>query len=71
MAEIKNIVDRVIETDVLVVGAGGAGANAAVAAARSGAKVMLVAKGALGRSGLGLWKQNAGPKCKKPNQTGA
>ena len=51
MAEIKNIVDRVIETDVLVVGGGGAGANAAVAAARSGTKVMLVAKGALGRSG--------------------
>ncbi len=41
MAEIKNIVDRVIETDVLVVGEGGAGTNAAVAAARSGAKVML------------------------------
>jgi len=51
MAEIKNIVDRVIETDVLVIGGGGAGANAAVAAARSGTKVTLVAKGALGRSG--------------------
>jgi succinate dehydrogenase / fumarate reductase flavoprotein subunit len=57
MAEIKNIVDRVIETDILVVGGGGAGANAAVAAARSKTKVMLVAKGALGRRGerISVW----------------
>jgi succinate dehydrogenase/fumarate reductase flavoprotein subunit len=36
MAKLKNIVDRVIESDVLVVGGGGgggAGANAEVAAA--------------------------------------
>jgi succinate dehydrogenase / fumarate reductase flavoprotein subunit len=44
-------VDRVVETDVLAVGGSGAGSTAAVAAARGGARVILVSKGALGRSG--------------------
>jgi succinate dehydrogenase/fumarate reductase flavoprotein subunit len=40
------------ETDVLVIGGGFAGLFAAVKAHDAGAKVMLVAKGSLGRSGL-------------------
>ena len=44
-------VNKQIFTDVLVVGGGGAGVTAAVAAARQGAKVALVSKGAVGNSG--------------------
>jgi len=40
-----------LETDVLVVGGGGAGARAAIAAQESGAKVILATKHFLGRSG--------------------
>jgi len=47
----SKIIDRIYETDVLAVGGGGAGITAAVAAARSGAKVMLVSKGKVGNSG--------------------
>ncbi|MBI2303611.1 MAG: FAD-binding protein [Chloroflexi bacterium] len=43
---------RVISGDVLVIGAGGAGCRAAISAATEGAKVILVAKGPVGRSGL-------------------
>ena len=42
---------RVIETDVLAVGGSGAGITAAIYAAREGAKVALVSKGKIGRSG--------------------
>jgi len=51
VAEIKNLVDRMVKTDVLVVGGGGAGASAAVSAARAGSRVALAAKGPLGKSG--------------------
>lgn len=51
MAAIESMVDRVVETHVLVVGGGGAGTNAAVAARRANTQVTLVAKGGLGRSG--------------------
>jgi len=47
----KQKVDRIIQTDVLVLGGGAARAMAAVATARSGCKVVLCLKGALGRSG--------------------
>jgi fumarate reductase (CoM/CoB) subunit A len=40
-----------IETDVLVVGGGLAGLRAAIAARRAGARVLVVVKGKLGRSG--------------------
>lgn len=43
--------DRLVETDVLVVGGAGAAATAAVAAARGGAKVAMACKGELGKSG--------------------
>lgn len=43
---------RILETEVLVVGLGGAGCRAAIEARKAGRQVLLVAKGALGRSGL-------------------
>jgi succinate dehydrogenase / fumarate reductase flavoprotein subunit len=46
-----NEMGRRMSTDVLVVGGAGAGATAAVAAARGGARVVLVCKGKLGSSG--------------------
>ena len=43
--------NKVIETDVLVVGNGGGGARAAIEVARSGSKVLMVAKGMFTRCG--------------------
>ncbi|NOZ95405.1 MAG: fumarate reductase subunit A [Acidobacteria bacterium] len=45
------MIDDVLETDVLVVGGGGAGARAAIEAARNRARVLIVVKGLYGRSG--------------------
>jgi len=39
----------IVDTDVLVIGGGGAGARAALSAAESGARVMLALKGLFGR----------------------
>ena len=44
-------VDEVIETDVLIIGGGGAGIIAAIESAKYGADVTLVAKGLFGHSG--------------------
>ena len=46
-----------LETDVLVVGAGGAGMYAAVAAAREGARVVLADKSLIGRGGATIMAQ--------------
>ena len=46
-----------LSTDVLVVGAGGAGMYAAIAAARDGASVLLVDKGQVGRGGATIMAQ--------------
>jgi len=43
--------ERIIETDVLVVGGGGAGFRAAIGARKVGAKVLLLSKGPLARCG--------------------
>lgn len=43
--------DKVVTTDVLVVGGGGAGFRAAIGAREKGASVVLVSKGSLARSG--------------------
>lgn len=51
MILLKNIVDKVIETDVLIVGSGGAGSTAAIAAAKSGLKVTIATKGRIGKCG--------------------
>ncbi|MFQ6112424.1 MAG: FAD-dependent oxidoreductase, partial [Nitrospinota bacterium] len=44
-------VDRELKADLLIVGGGGAGLRAAIEAARAGARVILVSKGPLCRSG--------------------
>ncbi len=41
-----------METDILVIGSGGAGCRAAIEARKSGQEVLVVSKGPLGRSGL-------------------
>src|SRR5581483_10417907 len=41
---------RLLETDVLVIGAGGAGLRAAIAAADAGVKVLVVCKSLLGKA---------------------
>jgi succinate dehydrogenase / fumarate reductase flavoprotein subunit len=46
-----------LNTDVLVVGAGGAGMYAAIAAARAGARVLLLDKSLIGRSGATIMAQ--------------
>ena len=43
---------RTIETDVLVIGGGGGGLRAAVAAHTAGARVLVLSKGIVGKSGL-------------------
>jgi len=45
------VAERIIETDVLVVGGGGAGFRAAIGAGEVGAKVLLLSKGPLARCG--------------------
>lgn len=42
---------NIIESDILVIGSSGAGVMSAVAAAREGAKVVIVSKGRVGKSG--------------------
>ena len=46
-----------LTTDVLVVGAGGAGMYAAIAAARAGRSVILLDKGLVGRGGATIMAQ--------------
>lgn len=45
---------RELRTDVLIIGAGGAGLRAALAAAEAGSRVLLTNKGPLARSGISL-----------------
>ena len=49
--------ELVIEADVLIVGGGGAGMFAAVAAARNGANVVLLDKNVVGRGGATIMAQ--------------
>ena len=54
MTEEKRWQDAVLETDVLVIGSEGAGARAALRAAETGLRVLVVTKGFVGRSGATL-----------------
>ena len=52
MSAMEKITDRVVETDVLIVGSEGAGSPAALEAVKQGVKVTVVTKGSqIGRSG--------------------
>ena len=51
MANDKSSADRMMETDVLVLGSGAAGCGAAIAAREKGAKVIVLDKGKLESSG--------------------
>jgi succinate dehydrogenase / fumarate reductase flavoprotein subunit/fumarate reductase (CoM/CoB) subunit A len=51
VADLTQLVDRVVSTDVLVVGSEGAGARAAIEAFDRGASVLVVSKGVTGHSG--------------------
>jgi succinate dehydrogenase/fumarate reductase flavoprotein subunit len=52
MADVGKMVDRVIETDVLIIGSEGAGSPAALEAIKHGVRVTVVTKGSdIGRSG--------------------
>ena len=44
-----------LETEVLVIGGGGAGCRAAIEAHDKGSKVLMMLKGELGNSGCTLW----------------
>src|SRR5688500_12147298 len=46
-----------LDTDVLIIGAGGAGMYAALAAARSGARVLLADRSLIGRGGATVMAQ--------------
>lgn len=51
MSKLENIVEKFIETNILIIGSGGAGSTAAIAAAKSGLKVTIATKGRFGRCG--------------------
>lgn len=51
MRSLKKLADRVMETDVLVVGSEGAGARAAIEAVRFGARALIATKGRIARTG--------------------
>ncbi len=48
---VKVLLNKVVNTEVLAIGGGGAGVTAAIGAARKGAQVTLVSKGKVGNSG--------------------
>ena len=46
------MIDQILETDVLVIGGGGGGLRAAIAAHEASARVLVLSKGIVGKSGL-------------------
>lgn len=58
-----NIEKEIIETDVLITGAGIAGCRAAIEAHDSGAKVLLTTKGVFGKDCGATWMASAGYQC--------
>ena len=59
---------KVIDTDVLVIGGGVAGTNAALKARTSGASVLILVKGILGRSGASIFAGNLGGTVSESNR---
>ncbi|MFZ1990766.1 MAG: FAD-dependent oxidoreductase, partial [Alphaproteobacteria bacterium] len=55
--------NEIIETDVLIIGAGIAGCRAAIEAHAQGAKVLLTTKGLFGRDGGATWMASQGYQC--------
>lgn len=51
MQEINNLIDKSVETDILVVGSEGAGGHAAIEAFKSGLKILIATKGKVGKCG--------------------
>jgi succinate dehydrogenase/fumarate reductase flavoprotein subunit len=51
MADLTQLVDEIITTDILIIGSEGAGARAAIEAAGRGASVIATTKGIIGKSG--------------------
>jgi succinate dehydrogenase/fumarate reductase flavoprotein subunit len=51
MADLSNLVDEIVNTDILIVGSEGAGARAAIEAAGRVASVVVTTKGIVGKSG--------------------
>jgi succinate dehydrogenase/fumarate reductase flavoprotein subunit len=51
---------RIVETDVIVIGSGGAGGEAAIHARKAGAKTLILDRGTFGRSGATI---TAGHTC--------
>ncbi len=51
MEEVKNLCDKFVKTDILVVGSEGAGGHAAIEASKSGVEVLIVTKGKIGQCG--------------------
>jgi len=51
MDELKELCDRVLNTDLLIVGSEGAGGHAAIEASKSGIDILIVTKGKIGQCG--------------------
>ena len=49
--EVENLCDKVIRTDLLIVGSEGAGGHAAIEASKSGIDILIVTKGKIGQCG--------------------
>lgn len=54
MADLKKLADRIVNTDVLVIGSEGTGARAAIEVKRAGLDVTVVTKGVMAKSGATL-----------------
>ena len=51
MEEVEKLCDRIVSTDLLIVGSEGAGGHAAIEASKSGVNILIVTKGKIGQCG--------------------
>ncbi len=54
MSEVENLCDRVLKTDLLIVGSEGAGGHAAIEAHKSGINILIITKGKIGQCGASI-----------------